>query len=148
MNQGGVESTGPSTCCATWPLYNKSFRKQVFFPHGAVFTFLMWDLANGTFWVWQATSLLFSWQLSYRDVSQTFVGARRGSKLLNHVQSRESIIPELSACSMSQQHHSTPASHPSSKEMTWKHRIGGGLAVNMRLANICMQLFEKRGRRS
>ena len=56
---------------------------------GPVFTFLMWDLASGTFWVWQATSLLLGWQLFYRMSAETCAGARRGSELLTHIQSRE-----------------------------------------------------------
>lgn len=75
--------------------------------------------------------------------AKTFIGARRGSKLLNHVQSRKSIILELSVCSVSQQHHSTPASHPA--PVRWHRTLDGEeLAVNMKPANICMQFFERK----
>lgn len=45
-------------------------------------------------------------------------------KNLNHVQSRESIILELSACPVFEQHHSISAHHPTSNEM--KHNPGQG----------------------
>lgn len=119
MNQGGVVSTGHSTCYATWPLCNKSFGKQVFFSPwdlSSLFSCETWQMGHSE----SDRPLLCSSADNYftQMSAETLTGARRGSELLNHIQQTESIIPQLSACRIpSQQQLSTPTSK--SAQLQW-----------------------------
>lgn len=99
MNQGGVESTGQSTCYATWPLCNKSFGKQVFFSQwdlSSLFSCETWQMGHSEF---DRPLLCSSADNYFTQMSvETLTGARRGSELLTPIQRRESLLPRISAC--------------------------------------------------
>lgn len=131
MNQGGLESAEHSTCRAAWPLCNKSFGKQVFFSKWGLssrFSCETWQMGHSES---DRPLLSSSADSSFTQMSaETFTGARRGSGLLSHVQPRESITSQLSACSIPpQKRHSTPASQPRFTK-TAQNWTGAGVAVS------------------
>lgn len=85
-------------CFATWPYIINLLGSRSSFPNGACLHFShvrlgKWDTTlnpTGHYAAPQLTTVLYSCQ------PETFTGARRGSELLNRVQTRKFIIPELS----------------------------------------------------
>lgn len=124
MNQGGVESTGQSTCYATWPLCNKSFGKQVFFSQwdlSSLFSCETWQMGHSEF---DRPLLCSSADNYFTQMSvETLTGAGHvGDQNFWLPSSAEnpSSLGSLPAPTPSHQQPSAPAGPPSARERHWQ----------------------------